>query len=90
MTIDVPDVAVLPPVELEAAFDAMTTAQRVEVLHGLDGVLAGLALVYGYADMRYGCGCGDQGHTSAVREANKVRRNVRNVLGFDVTRDIPF
>lgn len=76
------------PIELEAIADNMTGREKAEMLGELEGLLAGAAFIYGYIDMRYGSGCGDQGHDSAVKNANRVRITTRKVLGYSITHPI--
>ncbi len=35
-----------------------------------------------YISMRYGSGCGDQGHDSAKKSMEKTRKKVRRALGY--------
>ena len=60
------------PVEWEKVVDRMKSADRNELVTKLEGIAHRAALLAGYVDARYGNGCGDQGHKSAVKSANKA------------------
>jgi len=49
---------------------------------GLDALIEKATRLRGYLDGRYGHGCGDQGHGSAVKESNRLVVKVRRALGF--------
>ncbi len=53
-----------------------------EAISELDATIQGLTRLRGYLDARYGHGCGDQGHTDAVKEANRLTTKVRKALGY--------
>lgn len=48
----------------------------------LDHVAVEAAQKAAYVRMRHGPGCGDQGHTKAVKEFNRVRKKVRATCDF--------
>lgn len=62
--------------------------ELANTIHTLDNIIMALVRFREYLDMRYGAGCGDQGHTSAVKSSNKVVNNVRRVLGYTGGRDV--
>jgi len=72
----------MPPVKWKRYFDRLTMQQRWEATEVLGGLIQQAALMYGYADERYGNGCGDQGHAAAVKDANRRLTGVRKVLGY--------
>lgn len=76
------DLLSMPPVEFEAAFDAMPSAQRGELARELDAITQRAAFASGYANHRYGNGCGDQGHDDAMGNARRTLKRVRKVLGY--------
>lgn len=80
----------LPPVEMQAAADAMTTERRGEIVRQLEAIAAVAAFAAGYMSARYGEGCGDQGHVYAVKTANRAKRLTRKAFGYDVTPDLSF
>lgn len=80
----------LPPVKLQAAVDKMSGAQRGELCKELEALASAAAAYAGYVDMRYGNGCGDQGHDDAVTEFNRVRKGVRKTMGYDTTPQLSF
>jgi hypothetical protein len=62
-----------------------------DMVRELDGLIERAARLRGYVDMRYGHGCGDQGHESAVKESNKLAGKIRKSLGFTFARqDVNF
>ena len=84
------DIMRLPPVELELTTDEMDTARRGEVSRELECIAAGAAFAAAYFSARYGEGCGDQGHAYAAKCANRAKRMVRKVFGYDNTPAITF
>jgi hypothetical protein len=76
------DLMKLAPVDFEQAIDGLTGPERGKLADEAYGLLQGLAWAAGYVDRRYGAGCGDQGHTDAVKYANKLKAGVRKVLGY--------
>lgn len=72
----------LPKAKYREVFDNMPSKERGELERELDNIAQAAAWAYGYAEQRYGSGCGDQGHEDAVKEANKTLAGVRKVLGY--------
>ena len=83
-------IAEMPLVELGDECARMESADLDLVARDLEGIAAHCALRAAYLAMRHGCGCGDQGHKSAVKDANKVYRQVRKALGYNITHPINF
>lgn len=75
-----------PLVEWEKTVDAMTPEQRGQMSDMLDAIAQKCARAAGYVSHRYGCGCGDHGHNSAVKNANKVLSGVRKALGYTLPK----
>lgn len=81
----------LAPVELEKAIDAIPMSDRQELAQELDAICQKASLVSGYLDARGATGCGDNGHSAGVREANKARTRIRAAIGFTYPKsDITF
>ena len=74
--------------------DIPTPNRRIppsELIDTMDTMIERLARFREYLNTRYGHGCGDQGHKSAVKEQNKMARKIRAALGFTYPkRDINF
>lgn len=70
------------PVELQGKVDAMNGIVRGEVAKELECVALTAVWRAAYVEARYGSGCGDQGHETAVRDANKLLVKVRKAMGF--------
>lgn len=80
-----------PMVEWEAIADKLTTAERGELANTLNQIAQRATRAATYFEERYGYGCGDQGHATAVKKQNKVVERVRRVLGFSAPRlDVTF
>ena len=62
----------LAPVEWEAAADRLSSSNRGVLARELEGVAERAATLARYVDGRYGAGCGDQGHATALKAANKA------------------
>ena len=77
------------PVEWEKVVDRMKSADRNELVTKLEGIAHRAALLAGYVDARYGNGCGDLGHKSAVKSANKAGNIVWcKVFGYNAHIDL--
>lgn len=72
----------IAPRDLEAKADAMSSADRGRLAQELQNVALAAVWRSAYLDARYGSGCGDQGHASAVKAANKQLTGTRKALGF--------
>jgi hypothetical protein len=80
-----------PMVEWEASADKMTTAERGEVARALNTMAERAARAASYFEERYGYGCGDQGHSRAVKKQNKLAERIRKALGFTYAKqDVTF
>lgn len=55
---------------------------KEEIIRYLDRLMERSARLRGYLNTRYGNGCGDGGHASAVKESNRLAWKVRKALGF--------
>jgi hypothetical protein len=53
-----------------------------ETIRELDNLIENAVRTRGYLDMRYGHGCGDQGHAAGVKKSNRLAKLVRKALGF--------
>ena len=62
------------PMNYEKKVDRMTKREREDLRRMMEGIAEKAAFLAGYLDMRHGAGCGDQGHTSAVKRANRNGR----------------
>ncbi len=80
----------LARVEWEAATDPLNTTKRDELRRELESLSAHAAAAAAYVEMRYGSGCGDQGHGDAVKHSNHVMAQVRKSLGYYTTHAISF
>jgi hypothetical protein len=81
-------IALIPPSEYEARVDRLDEQRRGEILKELERIAEAVATFAAYLDDRYGYGAGDQGHKSAVKHMNKVRRTLRKALGYTITKDL--
>jgi hypothetical protein len=84
-----------PPVHWETLMTLARSSKEAQWLGEsvilLDNTIEKLARVRGYLDGRYGHGCGDQGHTSAAKESNRLAAKVRKALGFTYSQqDLTF
>lgn len=77
----------LPPVEMQAAIDAMPMPARVELARSLEGYAAGAAFAAGYVQNRCLCDY-DMGHEQAVKDANAARRTTWQALGYSTVPNI--
>lgn len=75
-------IEVIPLVDLQETVNPMTMEGRRKIIDELDAVIQRAARIRGYVDMRYGSGCGDQGHVAGVKESNKLVNKIRKALGF--------
>lgn len=71
-----------PPVEWDAMNSEFTQQYRVDLIRDLESLIQRASMLSGYLEMRYGSGCGDQGHDDAVKESNRRLKAVRKALGF--------
>ena len=71
-----------PPSKIEKHIDSLSSVERGELAEELSGQIQRLVWNWGYMESRYGSGCGDQGHRSAVKNANRVLRQVRKAMGY--------
>lgn len=78
------------PVDLEDHVLRTNRQDRADIAKVLEGFAEKAALVAEYMNYRIGFGCGDQGHESAVKAANKARKSVRKAFGYSVTNPISF
>ncbi len=77
-----------PPSELENLVDGMSEHERRELSLELEGIAIRAAEFSAYIDMRYGSGCGDQKHKTAMKAFNRVRKAVRKAFGYNITTPI--
>ena len=70
------------PIQIEGLADKMTESDRGEAARKLCDLAQSAAWLSGYFFGRYGEGCGDQGHTQSIKDANKRRAGVRKSFGF--------
>jgi hypothetical protein len=74
----------IPPAEIQSAVEKMSDIEKHDMMSKLAHVAARAAEYHAYVGERYGYGCGDQGHKSAVKEMNKVGKKVWcNAMGFN-------
>lgn len=76
----------VPMVEWERRIMEVSPSARYDILRHLDGVIEQAARLRGYVDMRYGSGCGDQGHADGVKESNRLAFKIRKALGFTLVK----
>ena len=62
--------------------DGLISGDLMETERELTALSIRAARVATYISMRHGGGCGDQGHSAAVKEQNKIVREVRKALGY--------
>ncbi len=73
----------LPLADLQKYCDKKKNRLHLQELeNSLDHLCRFSAARAAYVMMRHGCGCGDQGHDKAVKEAGKVTKKVRKALGY--------
>lgn len=70
------------PVDWQAIADAMTASERDEVSRKLENSAVWMSRAAAYFEERGGYGCGDQGHSAAVKVQSKQAEKVRRALGF--------
>lgn len=84
----IPAFFTLAPVQCEEVANDLTTEEQRLMIDEVEGLMQTLAWKLGYLDARFGNGCGDQGHKSAVKSANKYRHAVRKAMGYHHRSDI--
>ena len=72
------------PVSFDELVGRLTVEELRDLVQYADTLLQRLAWKAGYLEARYGCGCGDQGHDAAVKNANKWLRGVRKAIGYSL------
>lgn len=70
------------PADMQSKADQMPSVDRGRLSGELQSLAMNAIWKSAYLDARYGSGCGDQGHESAVKAANKATVGLRRVLGF--------
>ena len=79
------------PIELEYITDKLSVVERSELEQALEEIAEKATAFAGYLDMRYGYGCGDQGHEDAVRQFNRYGKMVHcKVFGYNAYLPIKF
>ena len=72
----------MAPINFDAAVSVMSSEQKHDLEHWLDGVCERAALLSGYLDARGNTGCGDNGHAEGVKYGNRKLVAVRKALGY--------
>lgn len=80
--------ALTPPSGYQALANNLTTEQRGELVDELEQIAIAAGTLAMYLEERYGYGCGDQGHTKAVKLMNRCRRAIRKAFGYTTTIDL--
>jgi hypothetical protein len=81
----------LPFIELEKIVNEMSLIERNSLCRELEILSARAGEMAAYLDERYGGGCGDQGHQSAVKNLNKAGRIIwTKAFGYNAYRDLSF
>jgi hypothetical protein len=79
----------IAPVEWELQADKMTSFERDEMCARLEGIAERCGMLSAYLYERCGYGCGDRGHTNAVKKANKVGRIIHcKAFGYNAFHDL--
>lgn len=79
----------LAPIDWEKKVDNLTSKQRDDLRRALENVSERAAMLAGYLDERHGYGCGDQGHTKAIKRANKNGKIVwLKVFGYNCYHEL--
>ena len=79
----------IAPVDWEKTVDAMSTTERHDMQHELEGIAERAAMCAGYVEEREGYGCGDQGHASAMKTANRYGRRLHvTTFGYSEFRGV--
>ena len=79
------------PVQLEKLVSDMDSQERVEVENFLEAIAEKASQYAGYFEMRYGHGCGDQGHEDAVKRFNRNGKMVHcKTFGYNAYLPITF
>ena len=74
----------VPPFKWEETVDEMTEEERSDMARQLNGLACRAVELGSYIEKRYGYGCGDQGHKSAVKYCNKRGKKVWvDVMGYN-------
>lgn len=81
-------IALIPPSEYQARVDQLSVQRRKEIMDELERIAEATVTFIAYLDERYGYGLGDQGHKTAVKRMNKVRREFRKTIGYTITKDL--
>ena len=76
------------PCDFEAIANGYDTEEHRNAVESLESVAFAAIWRAAYMDYRYGSGCGDQGHESAVKNANKVLAKTRKAMGYHVTHPV--
>jgi len=80
-----------PLVEWEKKVDRMNADARRDMARELEQTSKRAAMLAEYLNERYGYGCGDQGHTKAVKSTNKAAKGVWcGVFGYNAYHDVSF
>lgn len=77
----------LPPVGFQSSDSDRNRGTMDDAIRQLDGMIQALVRFRAYLDERYGHGCGDQGHASAVQNQNTIVAKVRKAMGFSIPRN---
>ena len=78
-------------VDLDKIASGMSSEELHETVRELEAISLNAGQKARYFDERYGGGCGDQGHDSAVKALNRAGRMVwRRVFGYNAYSDISF
>jgi hypothetical protein len=78
----------LSPAKYEAAVLRLSSSERCDLEKELEHIAATAAFAATYVGERYGYGCGDQSHKTAVRKANVTKRRVRKAFGYSETPEL--
>ena len=79
------------PADLEEIADKLSVTERSELEQALEGIGEKAVSIAGYFDMRYGYGCGDQGHKDAVKQFNRNGKLVHcKIFGYNTFLPIHF
>ena len=80
-----------PPIAWQAFVDARTGEERDRLRGIFEAEAMHAAQLAAYLDLRYGPGCGDQGHKAAVKNSNRVARLLWcKAFGYNALTDLNF
>lgn len=81
----------ITPTNLDETVSAMSPEHRRLAVIALESVALAIVQRAAYINMRYGAGCGDQGHKAAVKAFNRAGKKVWvGVFGYSAYRDLRF